>query len=93
MSTNSTSTQTSEIHTKLASLQEALLSASPNMPTILRDIHRNLKSDPALVTVLTESEVAIIVRGLKKQTSTEIATQKIKKKPKKALSKMTLDDL
>jgi len=86
-------TQTFEVREKLAALEEALISATPNMPTLLRDIHRSLKADPDVVTILTEEECSILVRGLKKQTATEIATSVIKKKPKKALKNLTVDDL
>ena len=84
---------TMEVKEKLLRLEQALVSDTPAMPTLLRDIHRTLKADPDVVTILTEEECAILVRGLKKQTKTEIAAKAIKKAPKKALSKMTLDDL
>lgn len=95
METSSTnqSNQAFEVREKLAQLEEALLSATPNMPTILRDIHRNLKADPDIVTILSEQECSILVQGLKKVTATEIASTVSAKKPKKALSKMTLADL
>lgn len=87
------SSQTFQIKEKLASLEEALLSSHPTLPVILRDIHSSLKKDPDVVTLLTEEECATLVRGLKEQTATEIATAATKKKPKKALSKMTTSDL
>lgn len=85
--------QAFEVREKLAQLEEALISATPNMPTLLRDIHRSLKADPDVVTILTEEECCILVKGLKKQTSTEIATSAVKKKPKKALKNLTVSDL
>ena len=88
-----TNTQAFEIKEKLAQLENALLESLPTMPTLLRDIHRSLKNDPDTVTLLTEEECGILVLGLKKQTATEIATKVIKAKPKKALSKLTVDDL
>jgi len=90
---SSSSNQAYEVREKLAQLEQSLLQATPNMPTLLRDIHRTLKADPDVVSILTEEECSILVQGLKKQTATEIATSVTKKKPKKALSKMTLDDL
>lgn len=88
-----TNTQAFEIKEKLAQLENALLEKLPTMPTLLRDIHRSLKADPDVVTLLSEEECAILVQGLKKQTQTEIATKVIKAKPRKALSKLTVDDL
>ena len=79
--------QAFEVQEKLASLEDMLVKGTPNIATLLRDIHRQLKSDPAVVTLLSEEECSILVRGLKKQTSTEIATS-AKAKPKKAMKKM-----
>lgn len=84
--------QAYEIQEKLAMLEQALLEKLPTMPNLLRDIHRQLKKDPEVVTLLTEDECAILVQGLKKQTSTTIATAAIKNKSK-AQSKMTVADL
>ena len=86
-------TQAFQVQEKLALLESALLEKLPNMKSILQDIHRSLKSDPDTVTLLSEEECSILVRGLKKQTQIEIATTATKAKPKKALSKMTVDDL
>lgn len=77
---------------KLASLEAALLQATPNMPTLLRDIHRTLAADADLVTLLSEEECAILVKGLVKQTNTSIAVSTVKAS-KKSASKMTVDDL
>ncbi len=87
------SDQAFEVREKLAQLETALLETTPNMAVLLRDIHRTLKSDPDVVTILSEAECAILVNGLKKQTATTIATSVVKKKPKKAMSKMTVADL
>lgn len=86
-------TQAFEVKEKLAQLEEALLQQLPTMPSLLRDIHRSLKNDPDTVTLLTEEECAILVNGLKKQTNTAIATTALKTPRKKAMSKMTVDDL
>ena len=78
---------------KLASLEEALVSKTPGISTLCRDIHRELKSDPDCVTLLSEEQVSVLVRGLKHHTSTEIATKAIKKAPKVALKNVTEDML
>ncbi len=77
---------------KIASLQAAIHNAHPTMPTLLRDIHNILKADPAIVTIMSEDDIAIIVEGLKVQTKTSI-TQSTLKKNTKSLSKVLLDDL
>jgi len=81
------------VQEKLAALEAALLAATPTMPTLLRDIHRQLAQDPDVVTLLTEEECSILVRGLVKQTNTSIATTAAKKPATKAVSKMTTADL
>lgn len=90
---NSNNAQAFEVREKLAQLEAGLLETTPNIAVLLRDIHRNLKADPDVVTLLTEEECSILVRGLKKQTSTSIATTAAKAKPKKSLKSMTLADL
>jgi len=85
--------QVEQIQEKLLYIEEELEKEVPNIATILSSIHKQLKSDPEIVTVLSEEECAVLIRGLKKQTSTEIITSTLKKPGKKALSKVTLDDI
>lgn len=85
--------QAFEVQEKLCQLEEALLAGTPNMPTLLRDIHRTLKRDHDIVTLLSDEECSILVRGLKKQTATVIATSAAKKSGGKALKRLTVDDL
>lgn len=85
--------QTYQIKEKLAFLESQLKASTPNISTLLREIHTVLKNDPDVVTLLTEEECSILVRGLKKQTNTEIATSALKSGTKKSLKQMTLGDL
>jgi hypothetical protein len=82
-----------DMQQKLASLDAALEAKLPGIATVLRDIHQQLKADSDIVTVLSEEECSIIVRGLKKQTATEITTTALKKKPSKSLKSMSVADL
>lgn len=84
-----------EIKTKLDELQQALLANTPNMPTLLRDIHKALKSFPEQVTLATEEELAIIVSALEKQTTSKLveSTMKPTKAKKESLKKVTSDEL
>lgn len=91
-STQSTQSIPLELQMKISSLQSAILESHPTMPLLLRDIHKILKEDPAVVTILSEEEICAIVTGLKKQTATEI-TQATLKKSTKSLSKTSADDL
>lgn len=84
-----------EIHTKLLELQQALLDSTPNMPTLLRDIHRTLKGQPEQVTLMSEDELAIVVQGLQKQTSVNLAAATMKPSVSKraALKNTSMNDL
>lgn len=81
------------ISLKIAELQTAVLQTLPNMPTLLRDIHQNLRADPEIVTLLTPPQVAIIVSGLSKQTQTTITTQVLSGSKGKSLKKISVDDI
>lgn len=85
--------QAYQIREKLATLDKLLEDSAPGITSLLRDIHSQLKKDPDVVTILSEEECAIIVKGLKKQTATEIATSAAKSKPKKSLKNMSVADL
>lgn len=84
-----------EIKTKLDELEQALLTNHPTMSTILRDIHKTLKAQPDIVTLMSEEEIAIVVQGLTKQTNTKLVESTLKPSAAKkaALSKVTSDDL
>jgi len=85
--------QTFILQEKLATLEAELLKDNPMLPNLLREIHRNLKADPDLVTLLTEDECCTLVKGLKKQTNTEIATVGKARAAKKVISRLTVEDL
>jgi pyocin large subunit-like protein len=82
-----------QLREKVLTLQNALLTAHPSMPVLLREIHQNLKADEELVTLLTEEEIGVIVNGLQKQTQTTIIAAITKKGTGKSLKKTTLADL
>ena len=86
-------TTAEQIKSKIIELEEALLSQHPTMPVLLQTIHKQLKENPDVVTLLAPEEVAVIVNGLKHQTRTEIVTAAIKSPSKKSIKSMTLDDL
>ena len=81
-----------QISEKILSLNNALISQHPTMPSLLQDIWKVLKANPDCVTLLTEEEIGVIVNGLKKQTATEIATVALKSKTK-SLKSIGLADL
>ena len=89
------STLNIEIKSKLDELQQALLTAHPTMPTLLRDIHKTLKAQPEQVTLMTDEEIAIIVQGLEKQTNSHLAASALKttKAKKESLKNVSSADL
>jgi len=81
------------ISIKIQELYDAVQSTLPNMPTLLREIHSNLKQDPEIVTLLTPEQVSIIVSGLSKQTQTTITTSILTGSKGKSLKKISVDDI
>ena len=82
-----------QLHSKIQEIDTTLNQSLPGLPTLLRTIHSQLKKDAELVTLLSDEECSILVRGLKDHTKIELATAAMKSKPRKALSKTTVDDL
>ena len=81
-----------ELASQLDMLEQALLSAHPSMPTLLRQIHAGLLKNPAAIHSLDDDQIATLISGLKSYTATEIiAKAPAKKKPAK--ENLTLDDL
>lgn len=79
---------------KLLSLETALTSHHPQLPSLLREIHTTLRKDPDLVTALTDEQIAVVVAALKKQTATEIVTSTSKSKSSsKSLKNIGILDL
>ena len=78
---------------KVASLEQQLLSAHPQIPSLLRDIHNQLREDPDCVTILTEEEIGVVVQGLMRQTQVSMVENISKKGTGKALKKTTVADL
>ena len=78
---------------KISELSLSVQATLPNMPTLLREIHANLKQDPELVTLLTPQQVSVIVSGLSKQTQTAITTSILSGSKGKSLKKISVDDI
>jgi len=85
-------TPAEQLRESVLTLQSQLLEANPNMPVLLRTIHTQLRTDPALVTTLSEEDIGIIVSGLSKQQNTVIATT-IAKSKTKAIKSIGVSDL
>ena len=64
------------IRTKILDLQQALEQRLPGMKNALADIYNSMKQDPELVTILSEEEIATVIRGLKQHANLEIPVSK-----------------
>lgn len=82
-----------QIQNNILQLREALVSAYPQIPSLLQTIHRQLKADPEVTTLLTEEEISIVVNGLKRQTATELVTKTSSAAKTSRIKSVTADDL
>jgi len=87
---NSPSQLPTDLQMRIASLESAILQTHPTLPVLLREIHKQLRDDPAIVTLLSADEIRTIVSGLKQQTKTEITQAAVKKRVPKNVSVMDL---
>ncbi len=67
-----------ELKSKVAELEESLLSRHPRMPVLLQEIWKALREQPENVTLLSEQDIAVVVNGLKQQTGVEFAAAAVK---------------
>ena len=85
--------KTHPIAMEMAELEAALDAHVPGFVSILSTIHKKLKADPDVVTLLEDDEIAVIVAGLEKHTNVTIvapsavkaAKSKAKKEPVSAM--------
>jgi hypothetical protein len=82
-SLTSNTLQLDDIREKLATLESHLLSAHPQIPTLLSTIHKQLRNDMEVVTLLEDEEINILVRGLEVVTRTTLEDAVSKSGPKK----------
>ena len=79
-------TPSEQLSEKVSALSEAILGRHPTMPTLLREIHTTLRSYPEQVTLLSESEIQVIVSGLSVQTNVAFAASASKSAAAKSLA-------
>lgn len=82
-----------EIFAKLSELEQALILLHPTMPVLLQKIHKQLKEDPAICTILTEEQIAIIFQALERQTNTILMEASAPKTKKIKGADIKADDL
>lgn len=85
--------KTHPIAMEMAELEAALDAHVPGFVNILSTIHKKLRADPDIVTLLDDEEIAVIVAGLEKHTNVTIvapsavkaAKSKARKEPVSAM--------
>jgi hypothetical protein len=68
---------------KVAALEQTILAKHPSLPSLLAEIHKNIKANPEQITLLSEDDIKIIVNGLEIQTKTFLV-QSVTKAPSKS---------
>ena len=58
----------------LLQLEDYLLGDAPQMPTFMREIHRNLKQYPELTHILNEKQIGLVVQSIIKRKGVEVVT-------------------
>lgn len=90
-------TESDVVKLRIAELQQALLQKLPSMPTLLREIHKQLTALPEVVTALSESEINVIVESLESYTKVDLAASVSKsaasKATKQAIKNISVEDL
>ena len=76
-----------QLQEKVISLDTAIKSRHPTMPTLLQEIWRTLKAQPENVTLMTEEEIGVIVSGLQVQTNVSLAQNMTKSSKSAAATK------
>ena len=84
---------TYELKEKVASLEAALLSRHPTMPTLLKQVHSTLLQYPEQVTILSPEERATIIKGLSHHTGVKFAEAATKKPSASKLLKDRIKNL
>lgn len=82
-----------QVQEKILALDAAMKAANPEMPTLLRDIHTQLRNDPDVVTLLSEEEIAIIVQGLDKQTGNNLVAKVMSGSKRISAKSLSIDDI
>lgn len=85
--------KTHPIAMEMAELEAAIDAEVPGFVSILSQIHKKLRADPDVVTLLADEEIGVIVAGLEKHTNVTIvapsaikaAKSKAKKEPVSAM--------
>ena len=81
-----------QVRESIIQLENALITNTPAIAGLLREIWKQLKSEPETVTLLEEHEIARLIAGLEKQTNVAIVAN-APKSSSKSLKSITVDDL
>jgi len=74
----STSSDGFKLKEAIEDLKGKILDKHPMMPNLLREIHKTVQQYPEQVTLLSEEEIAVIIRGLETHSNVYLATKAVK---------------
>lgn len=89
----SQSAEYAQYYAQLCELEQKLNEKIPDFVGQLRYLHRSAAEDPNVVTIMTEDEIGIIVRGLSQMVQIEIIEPKVTKTRTKKLANVDSDDI
>lgn len=89
----SQSTEYAQYYAQMCELEQKLNEQIPDFTGQLRYLHRVAAEDPNVVTIMTDEELGIIVRGLARMVDIEIVTPKETGTRKKKLANVSSDDI
>ena len=90
-------TPAEQIQFQISSLSDALSKALPTYATLLRDIRKQLNETPECVTLLSEEDISVVIRGAEKFSGFQLAESVVSKKStaasqKKQIAQLNLDE-
>lgn len=82
------------VRQRLGEIQAKLLVQDPNLPVHLSAIHTTLLQYEELAHLLSEDEIAVLIKGMEKHSGTELVAAAISKKsgPKSVPKGKTISD-
>lgn len=86
-------TESEQILQRIGDLEKLLLSGHPQLGMELARIHKNVAEQPELLHILTDEQIALIVKSQSRVAQIEILQEKVTSKSSKPKKTVTLDDI
>lgn len=86
-------TESEQILQRIGELEKLLLTGHPQLGMELARIHKNVAEQPELLHILSDEQIALIVKAQSRIAQIEILTEKVSKSSSKPKKTVTLDDI